>query len=106
MDKSERRRRLLRLLYRYGALAAPPVSALSKLMDRYRIYGDPVLMELARTYGECAICHKGHYKGLIFDHDHKTGLFRGLLCMTCNAGMGQVGEANLLSAARYLRLVD
>lgn len=40
--------------------------------------------------GLCAIC-KGNPKGyatLSIDHNHLTGKVRGLLCITCNSGIG------------------
>jgi hypothetical protein len=30
--------------------------------------------------------------GACFDHDHKTGLFRGWLCNFCNTGLGRLGD--------------
>jgi hypothetical protein len=42
---------------------------------------------------QCGICGfeaewglKG--RGLARDHDHKTGAFRGYLCLSCNVGLG------------------
>jgi hypothetical protein len=36
--------------------------------------------------GRCYICQRanGNYKRLSVDHDHKTGVVRGLLCTMCN----------------------
>ena len=61
----------------------------------------------------CAICgthssdipHKSfEHNPLVIDHDHTTGEVRGLLCPTCNAGLGHFmdSEELLLKAAFYL----
>lgn len=39
--------------------------------------------------GVCAICGREPGKNkLAIDHDHKTGIIRGLLCFRCNYGLG------------------
>jgi hypothetical protein len=41
--------------------------------------------------GKCAIClvHSTEFKRtLAVDHDHRTGMVRGLLCDGCNAAVG------------------
>lgn len=56
--------------------------------------------------GKCAICFKVPERGrLVVDHDHNTGKVRGLLCNTCNSGMGKLGDSieNLESAVLYLK---
>lgn len=44
--------------------------------------------------GRCAICRRatGKSKRLAVDHDHKTGLVRGLLCGVCNNILGHARD--------------
>lgn len=53
--------------------------------------------------GGCAICTTEH-EVLAVDHDHETGAIRGLLCQTCNVGLGNFKDNDLLlkAAAEYL----
>lgn len=56
--------------------------------------------------GVCAICHKPDLRRrLCVDHDHKTGVVRGLLCDSCNNGLGRFGDEPLLleAALAYLK---
>ena len=43
--------------------------------------------------GACAVC--GAVVVLIVDHDHETGLIRGLLCRSCNIREGQMASGLL-----------
>jgi hypothetical protein len=57
--------------------------------------------------GRCAICLHTEPMGRgVFhvDHCHRTGKVRGLLCTTCNTGLGHFGDSvlNLKLAQRYL----
>lgn len=57
--------------------------------------------------GVCKICgtppdSNGKIKRLHIDHDHKTGKVRGLLCVTCNTGLGFV-EAGVEKFINYLK---
>lgn len=63
---------------------------------------------LAAQGGRCAICHTDDpspWKHFAIDHCHDTNAIRGLLCGTCNSGIGQLkhSEELLLSAIEYLR---
>lgn len=53
--------------------------------------------------GCCAVCNKPTEK-LCVDHCHESGKIRGLLCNTCNAGIGLLGDTAeaLMNAATYL----
>ena len=60
-----------------------------------------------RPRPELCECCNGEHNGkgkLHMDHDHKTGLFRGWLCMKCNTGIGKLGddEFGLQRAIMYL----
>ena len=67
---------------------------------------------LSKQGGVCALClqpeksmHKsGTLKELSVDHDHTTGVVRGLLCWVCNTGIGKMQDdpALLRAAADYV----
>jgi hypothetical protein len=58
--------------------------------------------------GVCAICYRkevaSHIRSLAVDHCHKTGKVRGLLCTSCNQGIGHLKDSVVLleNAIRYL----
>jgi hypothetical protein len=62
--------------------------------------------KLAAQGGGCALCGRVPAPGrqLDIDHDHKTGAVRGLVCNTCNQGLGQFRDdpIRLAHAAAYL----
>lgn len=66
---------------------------------------DDAIEFLRNTDGTCFIC-KGpqRIKLLAVDHDHRTGEFRGLLCTTCNQGLGHFFDNPelLRNAAEYI----
>jgi len=58
---------------------------------------------LAAQAGVCAICGGDNgSKRLAVDHDHDTGVIRGLLCNQCNRGLGLLGD----SAESIRRVLD
>ena len=82
----------------------------SSFKDRLRVYGltrEDYAVLLEEQGGVCAICREPCATGqtLSVDHDHATGRVRGLLCRTCNLGIGHLrDDARLVaSALEYLR---
>lgn len=62
---------------------------------------------LLQQNGVCAICGNinGSGRRLCVDHDHATKKVRGLLCDSCNRGLGYLGDqpARVERAANYLK---
>ena len=54
--------------------------------------------------GRCAICLCEFIKTPAVDHDHETGIVRGLLCSRCNVGLGIFNDSAIIlaSAIKYL----
>ena len=57
---------------------------------------------VAAQGGRCLICKRK--AELCIDHDHESGVVRGLLCRRCNMGLGYFGENPIIlqRAIRYL----
>lgn len=77
-----------------------------KLMGTYGITLEDYNNMLASQNNRCLICGDIRYK-LHVDHNHETGKVRGLLCNSCNTGIGLLKENEniLLSAIEYLKIV-
>jgi hypothetical protein len=90
------------LANRLGPLAQRP----KKLFERYRLEVSRYEEMLIAQNGLCAICEMppDNNRHLQVDHCHYTGKIRGLLCMKCNKGIGQLDDDPSLVAAalRYL----
>lgn len=62
---------------------------------------------LDRQGGGCAICTGPPTKGFRcfdVDHDHETGVVRGLLCRRCNTALGYIESGFHLRALAYLEV--
>lgn len=78
---------------------------------RKQLYGiepDEYKVLYSNQDGKCAICKQPpkSTRSLCVDHDHKTGAVRGLLCDSCNGGIGLLGDSiiRLHEAIEYLTL--
>lgn len=87
----------------------PELRRAERLWSKYRITPDDYDERLRIQKGVCAICRRDdpntHHGFWHVDHDHATGLVRGLLCGRCNTGIGQFQDSPtvLERAAKYLR---
>lgn len=79
--------------------------------DRYYLKGYGITLDrynemLASQNGLCDICGKPpDRRRLVVDHDHHTGVIRGLLCHGCNLALGKFGDdiAGIEKVLSYLR---
>ena len=64
-------------------------------LAKYRLKLHEWLELVALQKSQCAICQSAtHPLALNIDHDHGTGVVRGLLCTPCNTGLGSLGVDN------------
>ena len=93
--------------------ANPDKYALGQIVQSAKDLGlDPavVVAHFRAHSGTCDICGRLPNAGdrrtsrLCIDHDHQTGAFRGLLCASCNIGIGKFQDDTLILAAaiKYL----
>lgn len=73
-------------------------------LKRLGITPTPELIERIETHsGKCDICGApgdGRWGELSIDHCHGSGMYRGMLCSSCNRALGLFkDDPNLLSAA-------
>lgn len=84
-----------------------------QLRSQYGITIEEYEIMLASQKGLCAICNQPEtqrnswgtgVKLLAVDHKHGTKRVRGLLCQSCNMGLGKFGDSPdiLKAAAKYL----
>lgn len=78
---------------------------MAKLRRRAAIYGLTITefdALMARASYRCEIC--GSKNRLAIDHDHATNKVRGILCFSCNTGIGSLGDTmdSLKRALSYL----
>jgi hypothetical protein len=71
-------------------------------MRQYGITPDEYDALFEKQHGACAICRSN--TDLVIDHNHQTGVVRGLLCASCNKALGFfIDDPDVaLRAASYL----
>lgn len=78
----------------------------AQLKYYYQISKEDYIKLLAKQNGVCAVCHQTqrYKKSLAVDHCHKTNMVRGLLCDSCNRGIGFFEDniERLSGAIKYL----
>ncbi len=88
-------------------------------LKRYGLSEDDINQMIERQNGRCAICGeipipkvkasaKKKVNHLLYvDHNHKTGITRGLLCRQCNAKLAPLENQEFILKARdYLKSYD
>lgn len=83
----------------------PKLERERKLLERYNLTMEEFDQRMIDQNGVCAICHESRDSVLDVDHNHTTGKVRGLLCRSCNRGLGIFRDCpeRLENAAKYLR---
>lgn len=72
----------------------------ANLMKNYGLTLDDIALMLERQQGRCLGCRVELPVNYVVDHDHTSGVVRGLLCRPCNLVLGLVKE----DKARLTRL--
>ncbi len=83
----------------------------SLLKNKYGITLEEEAEMRERQKGLCAICSgppNGRWPKLHIDHCHETGKVRGLLCHSCNVGLGNLGDTakRVREALAYLERAE
>lgn len=103
----ERNKATQRAAYHRNRAKANTMTRNSVLKRQYGITLEDYYNILQRQSGKCAMrsCSRRPIKHEFpVDHDHNTGLIRGILCHRHNLGLGQFGDSldELLDAVYYL----
>ena len=82
--------------------------AAHRLMHMYGINPNQMVKLFLKQQQACGICRSpttGQKRGWHIDHDHVTGLIRGILCPSCNQMLGNARDdpERLEAGAAYLR---
>lgn len=84
---------------------APERARRARLLRLYNITPEEYELMLAFQNGVCAICERPPGKTrLAVDHDHASGLTRGLVCWQCNSALAKLKDepTRAFNAWKYL----
>lgn len=104
-----------RLRYKEYSKRRPDIFEKARRRGVVRVYGltlEQYEEMLLRCGYRCEVCGKMHeekqYGRLTVDHNHKNGKIRGLLCLRCNAGLGQLMDnpQNVIKLFNYVSRND
>ena len=93
---------------KYTRVKKTPHSSVSKAvyyrLRKYNLSLDEYHEMINRQDGLCAICSVDLGEKFCVDHCHDSGAVRGLLCYSCNTGIGLLGDSpeRLRLALSYL----
>lgn len=74
------------------------------LAKRYGITLEQYADMWTRQGGRCGVCRRDHRR-MVVDHDHATGVVRGILCVRCNVCLGGLGD-NLDGVMRLVQYLS
>jgi hypothetical protein len=86
----------------------------SKIKSNYNLTSYSIYESQIRTITECTICSvpvshnppEGKRQSTAYiDHDHETGIIRGILCQTCNTAEGNIKKTGLCPEEWSRRLI-
>lgn len=86
-----------KLYYQRNKIKMDIKSHRSNLKNKFGLTIEDYNKLLTEQNFSCALCSKHvseNKKRLAVDHCHETGRVRGLLCMHCNAALGQLGDTS------------
>lgn len=86
----------------------PNTSFKRRLYSKYRMSVEEYNELFIKQNGCCGCCGKHQIdldRRLAVDHNHETGEIRGLLCFSCNTGLGKLGD-NLEGVLKMLEYLN
>ena len=77
----------------------------SFMWSTYHLSREDYLNLIKKQHNKCAICGLDLNGKSVVDHDHQTGRVRGILCNSCNTGIGLLKDDPqlLIVASEYIR---